>query len=334
MKKPVKFLIVRFSSIGDIVLTTPVVRCLKMQYDGPVEIHYLTKSIFLPLLRKNPYIDRFYTIEDNVSEIRHELISENYDYIIDLHKNLRSMKVKRIGKAPSFSFDKLNFEKWLLVNFKINRLPDVHIVDRYMDTLLEFGIENDNQGLDFFIDEEEHVDDLPDSFAHGYIAVSVGAAHATKTMPAGKMQELLEKTGKPVVLLGGKEDFEKAELIRKANPGIIHNGCGKYSITQSAWLIKNAKVVISHDTGLMHIASAFGKKLISVWGNTVPEFGMFPYMPQHPGRSVIYQVNGLKCRPCSKLGFDKCPLKHFKCMNLIDTDEVAKQAIKWFDQKD
>ncbi len=150
MNKKTKFLIIRFSSIGDIVLTTPVIRCLKQQYDGDIEIHYLTKNIFTSLLEHNPYIDKLHGIVDNISEIRHKLIEENFDFVIDLHRNIRTLKVKRMLKVPHFSFDKLNWEKWLIVNFKVDKLPNIHIVDRYLNTLKKWNIVNDEKGLDFF----------------------------------------------------------------------------------------------------------------------------------------------------------------------------------------
>ncbi|MEM9850042.1 MAG: glycosyl transferase, partial [Bacteroidota bacterium] len=128
-----RVLIIRFSSIGDIVLTTPVVRCLKLQ--RAAEIHYLTKQNYAAMLRTNPYIDRVWTIEKRVSEILSGLKQVRFDYIIDLHRNIRSVQVKWALRVKSYSFDKINWQKWLLVRFKINRLPNIHIVDRYMATL-------------------------------------------------------------------------------------------------------------------------------------------------------------------------------------------------------
>ena len=170
------------------------------------------------------------------------------------------------------------------------------------------------------------VKDLPDGFNNGYIGISVGAAHATKTMPKEKMRELIRKLDSPIVLLGGKEDFEKGEFVSEGAPALILNACGKYSINQSAYLIKNARAIISHDTGIMHIAATFNKPVISLWGNTVPEFGMYAYIPQFPKRNLIFEIENLKCRPCSKLGYKKCPKKHFKCMNLIDLNDVVNEV--------
>jgi ADP-heptose:LPS heptosyltransferase len=330
MNKKTKFLIIRFSSIGDIVLTTPVIRCLKQQFDGNVEIHYLTKQTFIPLLESNPYINKLHSIVDNISEVRHELIEENFDFIIDLHRNIRTLKVKRMLKVPQISFDKLNWEKWIMVNFKVDKLPHIHIVDRYLDTLGKWNIVNDDKGLDFFIDENDCVVDLPDEFKNGYIAISVGATYATKTLPKEKLRSLVQKINKPVILLGSKADIEKADFVSKDLASPVLNGCGRYRINQSAYLIKNARVVIAHDTGLMHIASAFNKYVVSIWGNTIPEFGMYPYMPEFPDRSKIFEINNLKCRPCSKLGYNKCPKKHFKCMEMIDLNNVVDQVNLWF----
>jgi len=147
-----KILIVRFSSIGDIVLTTPVVRCLKTQIDD-AEIHYVTKVQYQPILQNNPYIDKIFFLKESIIELMNELKKENYDVIIDLHNNLRTRLLKwRLG-SRSFSFNKLNVEKWLMVNFKINHLPDKHIVDRYLETVTRLGVKNDALGLDYFIPE-------------------------------------------------------------------------------------------------------------------------------------------------------------------------------------
>ena len=326
MQSSAKFLIIRFSSIGDIVLTTPVVRCLKEQFSGDATIHYLTKTSFFPLLEKNPFIDKLHGIESSTNEVIDDLIAEDFDFVIDLHKNLRSLRVKRRLKLVDFSFEKLNWEKWMMVNLKVDRLPKVHIVDRYLDTLKSWNVKNDNEGLDFFLDEEEKIIDLPFMEDEPFIGITVGGGHATKTMPRERMIELIKKLNYKVLLLGGEEDKEKASFIEISCGDSVYNACGKYSIRQSAALVSKASLLISHDTGLMHIAAAFSKPIISLWGNTIPAFGMYPYMPKFPERNVIFQVEDLSCRPCSKIGYDRCPKKHFKCMNEIDLDEVSNKA--------
>jgi len=321
----VKFLIIRFSSIGDIVLTTPVIRCLKEQVEG-AEIHYLTKKQFAPVLQVNPYIDKLHILGDVLAEVTDRLKEENFDYVIDLHNNLRSRIVKSRLRRFAFSFNKLNREKWLLVNLRINKLPPVHIVDRYLEAVRLFDVKNDGKGLDYFIPPEEEValSSLPPDFRAGYIGIVLGAQHATKKLPVERLIALCSMIKQPVVLLGGPGDKNTAEKIVNNSSGAIYNACGRYSINQSASLVKQANAIITHDTGLMHIAAAFEKTILSVWGNTVPEFGMYPYKPGPD--SKIFEVHGLSCRPCSKIGFDKCPKKHFKCMNEIELTELAKQA--------
>lgn len=262
-----------------------------------------------------------------MKEIIQQMKSTRYDYIIDLHRNLRSWKVKRSLGAPFYSFRKLNWEKWLYVNFKVNKLPPMHIVDRYFEAIKPLGVVNDGEGLDFFISPLDTIEVntfLPENFHKGYAAFVIGAKHATKRLPKEKIIEVCSKIEHPLVLLGGFEDKDMGNEMQKLFPGKIFNASGKTGIGQSASLIKQAQVVITHDTGLMHIAAAFRKKIISVWGNTVPEFGMYPYLPANSNPFNIIEVKNLKCRPCSKIGYNECPKKHFKCMNDIDTSEIAR----------
>lgn len=325
----IRFLIIRFSSIGDIVLTTPVVRCLKNQVKN-VEIHYLTKPQFSKILESNPHIDKVHVLKDSFADTIHELKYEHFDYIIDLHKNLRSFRVKNRLKIISFSFHKLNKEKWLMVNFKKNKLPDIHIVDRYLETLSIFDIQNDQQGLDYFIPKEDEVElkTISPELLSGYVGVVVGAYHNTKKLPADKIISICKKINKPIVLLGGPDDQQEAENIKNAVGTNIYNTCGKFNINQSAYVVKQANVILTPDTGLMHIASAFKKKIVSVWGNTIPEFGMYPYLPDPT--SEIVEIKGLKCRPCTKIGFSKCPKKHFKCILDLDDDYIAQRIIELY----
>ena len=319
----VRFLVVRFSSIGDIVLTSPVVRHLKQQVEN-AEIHYLTKSAYAPLLEANPYIDRVHTFEGNIKASIASLKEMEIDYVIDLHHNLRSARIKHGLRRIAFSVNKLNWQKWLLVNLKVNRLPDRHMVDRNLDTIRTFIDKRDGRGLDYFIPEESEVSlrSLPEAFAEGYIGLSIGAQHETKKLPVESLVSLCEKLTYPVIILGGPEDRSRADFIISSLPGKdIFNACGPYSIHQSASLVRQARVLISHDTGLMHIGAAFQKKIISVWGNTLPRFGMFPYRSDIS--SVQFEVNGLNCRPCSKIGYQKCPRKHFKCMLGQDLDGIV-----------
>lgn len=318
----IKFLIVRFSSIGDIILTTPVVRMLKNQVEN-AEIHYLTKKSNRFILEANPYIDKIYEFSDNLTQIVAEINKNEIDYVIDLHNSLRSNTLKRKIHLPVFQVNKINWEKWLMVHFKINRLPDKHIVDRYLETCSVFDLQNDQKGLDYFIPDGERID-LTGLTTAPFIAIVIGGQHFTKKMPAEKIARICESLSRPVILLGGKEDQKEAEeIIRLCNLKPI-NACGKYSFHQSASIVSQAAVVITHDTGLMHVAAAFKKRIISIWGNTIPEFGMYPYLTDQ--QSLISEVKGLSCRPCSKIGYGACPKKHFNCMNQQDIQRIIDHA--------
>lgn len=324
-----KFLVIRLSSIGDIVLTTPVIRCLKKQV-ATAELHFLTKAAFKPIVAHNPYIDKLILLQDNLDDVIEQLKQEDYDYIIDLHHNIRTLKIKRALKKKSFSFPKLNMEKWLLTALKINRLPNLHIVDRYLETLQEFSVVNDGQGLDYFIPEVEKLkeSDIPASHHAGYYGVVIGAALNTKKLPIHKWREFCEKVQHPIIILGGEEDRETGNLLAEIDPVKIYNACGKFSLNESADLVRGAKLIITHDTGLMHIAAAFNKPIVSIWGNTIPEFGMTAYYSNPSVKDARIEVKGLSCRPCSKIGYSKCPRNHFKCMEQISIDELISTLSK------
>ncbi len=336
-RRRMKFLILRFSSIGDIVLTTPVIRCLKKKYPD-AEIHYATKMAFASILQSNPYLTKIHILGDSVMSLVKELKAERFDHVIDLHHNQRTLLIKFLLGVKSYSFNKLNLEKWLMVNFKIDRLPEMHIVDRYLETCHELGVENDGEGLDYFIQGQDEVnrDILPVDFREGFVGWAIGAKQNTKKFPIEKIIRAIAQMGKPVVLMGGKEDTEAAEYICKALAGkAIFNACGQFKLNQSASLVKQASLMITNDTGLMHIAAAMKKPVISIWGNTVPAFGMYPYYGNKKvqlshGKGDAnwnwqkFEVADLKCRPCSKLGYSKCPLGHFNCMNKINEAGISE----------
>lgn len=314
-----KVLVVRFSSIGDIVLTTPVIRGLKNTYPEG-EVHFVTKKAYTGLLDDNPYVDKIWSLEDDFNALLNDLKKEQFDVLVDLHNNLRTKRLKIGLGIKSYRLNKLNFRKWLLVNLKINRMPDKHIVDRYMDVVKPLNVQPDNRGLDYLL---MGLIKLPEGIAlpGDYICMAIGGQHETKKMPVDKIIALCRKINRTIVLIGGPEDAPAGEKIA-SEVGWVRNLCGKLSIRQSALVMRDSAWVISHDTGMMHIAAALGKKVASVWGNTVPAFGMYPYKP-HPD-SKIFEVEGLSCRPCSKIGHEKCPKGHFKCMNQQNLQEIAR----------
>jgi ADP-heptose:LPS heptosyltransferase len=322
-----KILVIRFSSIGDIVLTSPVLRCLKQQVPG-AEVHVLTKETFRSLVEHSPNVDKVHVVGDSLSAVVRQLKKERFDLIVDLHHNLRTWRVKRALGVPAKSFPKLNYEKWLLVNFRKNALPATHIVDRYLSTVAHLGVKNDDKGLELFIPAEKEVPmgTLPEAHRAGYTALCIGGAHFSKRLPAHKLIELAQRLEGPVVVIGGPEDKVVARSISDAVGGRVLDATGKYDLLGSASLIRQARSVVAHDSGAMHVACAFHRPVVSVWGNTVPAFGMGPYQPQHPQNVHIAEVVGLDCRPCSKIGFEHCPKGHFKCMEDQDLARIAELA--------
>jgi len=331
----VKILIVRFSSIGDIVLTTPVVRAVKQQLNT-TEIHFITKKSFASLLANNPHISKLYTIEKSVTEVLDELKAEKYDVVIDLHKNIRTLRLKQALGVKSYAFDKLNFQKWLLVNFKVDKLPNVHIVERYFEAVKEIGVVNDGKNCELFFDETAKVDTLKsfDLQPKSFVAVAVGAQFATKVMPEKLLIEVLKKVEHPIVLLGGPTDVDRARAIEiglQQHSQKVINAVNQFSLAQSASIVAQSQVLLTHDTGLMHIATCYNTPIVSVWGNTVPAFGMYPYYPSNTELFSIHEVLNLNCRPCSKIGYESCPKKHFNCMNLQDVAGIAQAVNQRFD---
>lgn len=310
------------------MLTTPVIRCLKQQVTG-AEVHYLTKINFRGIIESNPYVDKLHLLQNDLDSLIEDIKRENFNYIIDLHQNLRTLKVKKaLNKVPAFSFNKLNIKKWLLTAFKIDLMPNLHIVDRYLDTVKSFGVKNDGKGLDYFIPAKDVVTDtdIPAAQSLGFIGVVIGAAHNTKKLPLHKLKELCEKIDHPIILLGGADDREIGDEVASIDPIKIYNSCGKFNLNESADLVRRAKAIVTHDTGLMHIAAAFKKPIISVWGNTVPAFGMTPYFGKSNVQHDLFEIKRLWCRPCSKIGYSKCPLGHFRCMEKHTVSEIAAKA--------
>lgn len=327
--EPKNILVIRFSSIGDIVLTSPVLRCIKKKYPN-CKIHFLSKEKYKDAFYANPFIDKeIYWVGRKT--LKH-LAKQDFDWIIDLHKNLRTSRIRLFlaccNKFPKWiSFNKINLPKLLTVWLKSKSfLPKEHIVHRYMKPLIKLGIPFDDEGLDYFIESKYRVN-IPEVFSglqpFEYNVYALGGQHQTKILPFPKQLELLKKINKKTLLLGGKEDWEAAEKLAMELPYCI-NACGKFKLPQSASIIEQSRKVYTHDTGLMHISAALLKPIISIWGNTIPEFGMYPFYPVnfHDCENLVLQTK-VYCRPCSKIGFKKCPHGHFTCMNKIDFSAIS-----------
>ncbi len=325
-----KILVIRFSSIGDIVLTTPVMRVLKKQLMD-VQVHFLIKKQFASLVESNPYVDKVYTFQNNLPQLIQELKEENYDYVIDLHKNFRSYRIRWALGVKALSYRKLSVEKFLLTKFGINRMPGRHISQRCLDAVAPLGVRDDGLGLDYFIPEKDKIDkkQLPIKHQDGFVAIVIGASYYTKKLPVKKLQTLCREIKEPIVLVGGKEDTAEGEQIASIDPQRIFNACGKFNLHASADLLRLSRVVISHDTGMQYIACAFQKKVLAVWGGTSPKLDVEPYYGSKQ-KEVLHQnfvVPNLPCQPCSNFGTKTCPKGHFKCMEQQDVKKIAERVI-------
>lgn len=268
-------------------------------------------------------------MEHSPLEITKTLRAERFDYVLDLHNNARSVRtLLRLGR-PFRRFPKCNFAKLRMTMFKQSVMIP-HVVDRYAVTLKPLKIQLDDGGLDFFIPDESRQRArvlLDERFgprgAEGMLAVVLGAKHRTKIWLPEHFRVLLEQRRGPAVLLGGPDDRPMADEIiaplqTSAREQLL-DVVGRTDLLTSAALVDAADLVLSHDTGLMHIAAALQKKTVTLWGNTIPGFGMTPYRAPHR----ILEIDGLPCRPCDKLGHDHCPEGHFRCMRDIGPETVA-----------
>ena len=304
-----KVLVIRFSSIGDILVCTPVLRCVKQQWKA--ELTFLTGQKFKSLLSDNPYIDHFQTDELGWKETRKWIAAEGFDLIVDLHKNRKSMLMTLANGSRVVRYNKLNWLKWWYVQTKQNVLPPIHLVDRYFEALAPFGLVNDGMGLDY------HVASLPADIQLPleYNVLILGAAHKTKRIPLQQCHLWIESARYPVVCLGGNDVSEEGAILAKAHPNRVMDLTGKLTLAQSGNVLQKAAGILTGDTGMMHMAAALKKEVRVLWGNTTPAFGMYPYYGGQNQMSWISdEVAGLNCRPCSKLGFNSCPKGHFSCM--------------------
>lgn len=328
-----KILIIRLSSLGDVVLTTPVPRLLRKKFPNS-EIHFITKSEYSDIYINNNNVNKVINLEQNLKKTIKFLKSERYDLVIDLHNNLRSNIIKYSLSVKHLTYNKQSFARWLFSNLKI-KLVIKHITESYIETLNNLDIEDDDKGLDLFLHEKDLYDlnKMPNEFRNGFYVLVLGGKYKTKRLPVEKSIELCDKINRPIVLIGGKNEYsdslkienffrkekdddDVSDILNKRTT--IHNLCGKLSILESAWILKLSNVVYTNDTGFMHIASALQKKVVSIFGSTHPSLGFFPYKTNF----YVYQNTNISCRPCTKIGLNRCPAGHFKCMNELKFDHI------------
>ncbi len=319
MPKKLKILVIRFSSIGDIVLTTPVIRCLNTQLNA--DIDFLTKSKYQALLRPNPYVRDIVTLEKEIKLTLDFLRDKDYDFVIDLQNNFRSLRVRLALGVKSYTYQKNTFKRYILIYLGINLLNN-HIVDRYFKSVLKLNVYNDNKGLDYYTTKSLSLKFNTDQ---DYICWCIGGTYEQKKLSCIQIADVISKLKIPVLLLGTQEEkILSTEVSHNCTSNNIYDFCGETSIEESAYLIKESKLVLTNDTGMMHIASAFDNPIISFWGCTKPSLGFAPYMPHKKSENII--TNNSE-RPCSKHG-QSCRFYSSGCVKEINSQVIYNTILR------
>jgi heptosyltransferase-2 len=289
-----RILVIRFSSIGDIVLTAPAVASLRQAIHGPSEIHFLTKANMAPVVEGfGALVDHVHTIKESTAEVQEALTDLKFDYVVDLNNNVRSRSIKRTLGLISFTVDKQNWAKWLLVR-GWRRTPVTSIVERYVEAFAgAFGAVLPAAWPALF--EEASA---PAGLPATYTVLAIGATHSGKQLTPSLMQTIVDRFDVPVVLIGGSGDAERAKALKGSKAISL---VGKTTLAESAAVLRGAQHVYAGDTGMMHIAAAMGTPVTSFWGCTRPSLGMAPWNPAQ-GSAIIVPDAHLGSRPCSKLG--------------------------------
>lgn len=331
MDSPRKILIVRMSSIGDIVLTTPVIRALRLRFPD-AQIDFLVKSQFASLPENNPNISNIIPFDSGsgfggLLKLRNRLSAEKYDWLIDLHRSLRSRFLSAFcGFKLKTTYKKQLFNRFMLIRFKKNFYKEVKpVYMRYFEALEPFHIEYDGNGTEVFLLESDFSGFNSGIINEKTVVLCPGAAHANKQWLHERFAQLaieLSLSGCNVVLLGGKKEKRLCEQIKEISKVELHILAGETSLRQSAALLSKSAVVVANDSGMMHLAQAVKTPVVAIYGPTTRELGFFPF----PEKSTVIEKE-LSCRPCTFKGAESCPKGHFNCMKNIGSQEVA-DAIK------
>jgi heptosyltransferase II len=327
-------LVVRFSAIGDILLITPLLRAIRARYRG-ARIAVLTKERYVPLLSHNPHVSEVLGVapDEGVRGIAQRIRGVRYTHLLDLHGNLRSHALRRLAPGPWRSYAKRRLERMVLITVKrdIYR-AQIPVAERYFEAVGGLDVLPDGGPPDFFIGEaaDQRAAERLSSVGLGrdrpIVAMAPGAAHATKRWPAAYWVELVRRitpTGADVAVLGGPEDAELAGRISELAGASVASLAGTLGLQETGAVIRRAEVLISGDTGVMHMGTGVGTPVVALFGPTVRQFGFFPYRSE----AGVVELD-LPCRPCSAHGSARCPLGHHRCMKQMLPDLVFATLAK------
>ena len=326
-----RFLIIRLSSIGDILLTTPFVRALRKKYPDSL-INFLTKNEYVELMENNPNINNVYAFDSKngfgeVLNWRYQLKSNNYDAIFDLHRNFRTFfMTKYIGGTNSDKYNKRYFKRFILVKFGINLYKNVTpISDRYLEVASRYNLENDGMGLDLYFTNDNPLRETVNVESQVNLVIAPGAGYQTKRWPSENFailaDLLVQELNAKIILVGSNFDVPVSENIKSQMHEPVTDVTGKLTLVETAAVIKDSNAVLTNDSGLMHIAVSQKKPVLAFFGSTTEELGFFPYS----NNFRVLEITDLNCRPCSHVGRNKCPKKHFKCMRDIAPEMALKE---------
>lgn len=338
-RTPNKTLIIRLSSIGDIVLASPLIRLLRKK-NSQAQTDFLVKSEYRELVRYNPHLR--YVIEFDthggfagLRALRKKIRQERYDAIVDIHGNFRSTFLRSKASPTVLKVNKRRLARFFLANFKWNIYRSVAAVPiRYLEAVRSLGIGDDGGGLEVFVPEETSVrvwDQLSKAGIDGQghvVGLCPGAKHATKRWLRQYFEQLavalVKEDNAELLLFGGKDDQEICASIERrvvqdtGRRGDILNYAGALSLLETASAMDACDVIVANDSGLLHLAAARKRRVVAIFGPTVKEFGFYPYGTE----SKVIERQGLYCRPCTHIGGQTCPEGHFRCMKEITVDEV------------
>ncbi len=331
-----RILIIRLSSMGDVILTTPLIE-LAVKTFPLARIDFCTKEKFTSLLRPNPNIHKVIKAKNNLNysalkDLRQLIKMSNYNMIIDLQNNLKTIYLRSIQDAKVHVFNKRSIKKFIFVKFGQNLLKNEKpIIERYKETIRKYALREDLNSItrpELFTDpsSDRSIENMLQSLGLNakskLISIPSVSGHFTKTYPAEYYAEIINNFpdgNAAFFLTGNGRDSVNIQLIKSLTKNkIVYDLCDRLEIEDLNSLIKRCSLVICGDTGPMHIAEAFDIPIVMMAGSSVKEFGFYPQNE----KAVVLENNSLKCRPCSHYGKSKCPKGHFKCMKELTPELV------------
>jgi len=329
-----KVLVLRLSSIGDIILTSPFLRAFKVRFPE-AELHYVVRKEYADLLRWNPHIDNLITVDVSqgrrgLETLNLALCTEHFDAVFDLHHHLRTRIIRNGVSGHIHSIDKRALRRLLLVGAHLNTYGTVvPVPERYIETAARYGVVADTLGPELFLPDDvlnaaaALLSSAGWAASSPLIGVCPGSQHFTKRWPLEKfiqLTRLLLAHGYDIAVFGSSDDTAAAEALQAVDSSRVLMLCGRASLAETAAMLASCEAVVANDSGLMHMATALRRPVVAVFGSTVKEFGFFPYN----SKAAVLEVRDLPCRPCTFIGRKSCPKGHFKCMEDVSPEMVLE----------